>query len=204
MSFKAFNLMPKKDFCRVRGIQDVPDWAHMHNGAPQTGKFPESAHFVMNEKFPQGIKLGDIISNQEGLLLFSEKVVGFLESRKALKNNEVLPVGIVNHKGRREKAAYFVVHQVNRPKCVDEAQSDGFKSPINPDVYQSLKKLVLLESAIDPEVAIVRPAEGPEWPLFRDELAEAFKTEGFTGGIVEFFPLDAFDETARSNIRMGR
>lgn len=204
MTFKAFNLMTTKAFCRLRGIENVPDWAHMHMGAPQSGKWPEDAQFVMNEKFPQGIKLGDVISNQEGLLVCSQKVVGFLESQKALKNNEVLPVGIVNHKGRREKEPYFVVHQINRPKCVDHAKSEGSKSHINPEVYQSLKKVVLVESALDPEVAIFRAHECPEDVLVRSDLADKILAEGFTGGLLEFFPLDAFDENSRSDIRMGR
>jgi hypothetical protein len=203
MTFKAFNLLPGKAFCRLRGIQNVSAWAHMHMGQPQAGKFPDDAHFVMNEKFPKGIKLGDVILNQEGLLVCSQKLVSFLEAHKALKNNEVLPVGLVNHKGRREKDAYFVVHQINRPKCVDHAKSDGVKSPINPDVYQELRKIVLIDEAIDPEVAIFRPAECPEAPLFRSDLADKILAEGFTGGLLEFFPLDAFDENSRSKIRMG-
>lgn len=202
MTFKAISLFGAKGVCSLDTIQNVPEWAEMHHGEPQEGKFPEEAHFVMNPRHPKDIKLADALDNKDGLLVFSEKLVDFLKKHKALKNNEVLPVGIVNHKGRREKARYFVVHQIERPKCVDGGKTKGVKSPLLPDKYQFLDKLVLNEKKIDPAIAIFRPDEAPTATLFRSDLADKILAAEFTGGI-EFFPLDAFDDDARFEIRMG-
>lgn len=156
----------------------------------------------MPSSFPKDIKLADALDNTDGFLVFSEKLVDFLSSQLALKSNEVLEVGIVNHKGRREQAKYFIVHQISRPKCVDEQKTVGTKSHINPAEYQFLESLVLVEDRLDPEVAIFRAAEYSDEAIFRAALAEKILAAGFTGGI-EFFGLDAFDDDERFRIRMG-
>jgi hypothetical protein len=203
MTYKAMKLYPGKGICHLEGIKHVPRWAHMQNGEPQSGKFPPEAEFNMNPEFPKDIKLADALVNLESLLVFSEKLVDFLNAQRALKNNEVLPVTIVNHKKRKEKARYFVVHQINRPKCVDEKQTVGLKSTIEKSQYQHMNKLVLLPGTVDPEVCIFRAAEYPNEALFRADLADKITAGGFTGGI-EFFELDQFDDNARFQVMMAR
>lgn len=193
MSFMGFTLLQPKGICRLNVLLSVPDSEDMYTGAARTGRFPADAHFEMNEDFPKDIKLADALGNKDTFLVVSERLADFLASAKALKNNELLEVGIVNHKGRREKAKYFIVHQIKRPSCVDKKKTVGTVSNIDRTQYQFVDELVLDESRIDPKVAILRAAEYPDVPLFRRDLAEQIEGAGFTGGI-SFLELDQFNE----------
>src|SRR5690349_8700181 len=104
-------IVTPKGVCRLGAIKKVPAWADLHNNVPQAGKFPEDAAFHMNPDFPKDIKLADVLYNNNSLLVASEKLKDFLSKEKLLAHNEVHPVAIVNHKGRKESAPYFIIHQ---------------------------------------------------------------------------------------------
>jgi hypothetical protein len=193
MDYRIFNLLVPKGICWLGAIRGVPDWAKVHRGDSQAGRFPDDAYYEMSPNHPKDIKLADALWNTNGFLVISERLLDFLSGEKALKNNEVFDVAIVNHKGRRERAKYFIVHQVNRPTCADKKKSVGVWSAIDSSTYASLEKLVLVNDAIDPEAVIFRPAEFSERALFRSDLAEKVLAGAFTGGI-EFFNLDQFNE----------
>ena len=181
-----------KGVCRLLTIDNVPNAHHIQAGRSQQGKFPNDACFKMNPDFPKDVKLADVLRNQNRFLVVSERFKGLLVSSDALKKNEVYEVGIVNHKGRTEKSKYFLIHQIEFPRCADEAQCIGEKSPLDPVEYGVLSKLVLDERKIDPELAIFRPAEYTERPFFRRDVVAKIVAAGLTG--MEFCELDEFDE----------
>jgi hypothetical protein len=168
--------------CKLGVLQGVPDNEEMTFGASRAGNFPDDASFVMDKKFPKDIKLADVLENLDHALVVSERLKSFLEGIPgALKNNEVYSVAIVNHKGRTEKAAYFLLHQVNRPAAVDTKKTAGTKSKIMPDTYSDIEKLVLNEKKLDPEAQIFRLHEIPSKVFVRGELASKLTEKGFTG-----------------------
>src|SRR4051812_16083058 len=176
--------------CNLGAIENVPNWARMMAGAPQTGQFPAEAQFKMDPDRPKDVKLADVLENMTSFLVVSERMKDFFVKENALKNNEVFEVGILNHKGRREQAKYFLIHQINRPKCVDEAQTVGTKSALTPDEYQALSKLVLDDSKIDPEVAIFRPAEYRKRIFFKRDLVDKIVKSGMTG--LKFYEIESY------------
>ena len=176
--------------CNLGAIQNVPDWARMMQGAPQTGQFPADAQFQMDPDRPKDVKLADVIGNMNSFLVVSERLKDLFVTWNALKQNEVFEVGILNHKGRLEKAKYFLIHQIDLPKCTDEAQSVGQKSPLDPSQYLVLTKLVLDESKIDPERAIFRPAEYKDRPFFRRDIVDKILAAGTTG--LKFYEVDGY------------
>ena len=119
----------------------------------------------------------------------SERFVDLL-SPEDLKQNEVFEIAVLNHKGRREKEKYFLIHQVNHPQCVDEKASIGVKSALRPVEYTDARKLVLDEGKIDPRLAIFRAMEYTDKPFFRRDLAKRVVDAGMTG--VEFHELEGF------------
>jgi len=93
----------------------------------------------------------------------------------------VLPVKIINHRGRTEKAPYYVINQLNHPPCLDEKKSKGSRSPINPAIFQFMKKMVLDPALIPAELMLFRPAQYRRYPLVRADLAEALGKLELTG-----------------------
>ncbi|MDP1861339.1 MAG: hypothetical protein Q8K82_21875 [Gemmatimonadaceae bacterium] len=192
MNYVISEAVPPRGVCRLDIIQNVPEAARLQKGTRQLGRFPADAYFRMSENFPKDIKLADALSNANNLLVASERLVELLNSCEALERNDVYEVGILNHKARREKAKYFVVHQYGFPKCVDEKKTVGKKSRVNPDEYIALDKLVLNESKIDSNLALFRPLEYNQRPFFRRDVAEKIAAANITG--IEFFEIDEYDD----------
>jgi len=185
-------IVSPKGVCHLSDIENVDDWARMHQNEPQAGRFPENASFKMSSDFPKDVKLADALANVDGFLVVSERFANFLADQKALAHNEVHPVGIVNHKGRREQAKYFIIHQIDDPKCVDESKTVGKKSTLMPDQFSTLKTLALDAKRIDGTYVIFRPAEYKLRVFFRSDLAEKIESAGFTG--IEFFDLEDYSD----------
>ena len=173
--------------CRLENLDNVEDWAEMQNGVRQKA-FAADACFQMSDDFPKDVKLVDVLFNTNRFLLGSESFVELLRKLKALEQNDIHQVAIVNHKGRREKAPYFIVHQYNYPKCVDRRSTVGVPSKIDPEEYIALTTLVLDESRIDPKLAIFRPREWNKRPFFRRDVSEKITAAGVTG--LEFTEID--------------
>jgi|SRR5580658_3303840 hypothetical protein len=171
-------------------LDNVPDSAYLHIGRAQAGTFPDDACFKMDPDFPKNVKLADVLSNLDRLLVVSERLKDLLSAADALKQNEVYEVGVFNHKGRREKAKYFLIHQINFPPCADRSQTLGEEEPLAPDQYAILTKLVLDDAKIDPALAIFRAAEYPARPFFRRDIVAKIKAANVTG--IEFFELNGF------------
>jgi hypothetical protein len=190
MNYMISRVTLPKGICNLGAIKNVPGWARMMNGASQIGQFPEEAQFQMDPDRPKDVKLADVLENMNSFLIVSERLKDLFVTWNALKKCEVLPVGILNHKGRLEKAHYFIIHQVDHPQCVDEGQSIGEKSPLDPSEYISVTKLVFDESKIDPELAILRPLEYRNRAFFRRDIVDKILTTGITG--LKFYEVESY------------
>ena len=165
---------PPQGACRLRTIKNVPNDHRFSIGASFSKDFPADALFRMNDSFPNDTRLVDSLRNLSALLVVSERFKNALEAIPgALVQNEVLPVAIVNHRGRKEKAPYFIIHQLARPECLDEAKTKGTRSKIAPAQFQFLKKMVLDVRRIPPSLMLFRAAQYPQLPLVRRDVAES-------------------------------
>jgi hypothetical protein len=183
MKYLILKTKPGNGFCRVRTIKNVPREHRLSTGESCVAGFPEDALFKMNDSFPKDIRLADSISNLNSLLVVSERFKAALESVPgALLQNEVLPVKIVNHRGRTEKAPYFIIHSLSHPPCIDEAKSKGERSSIDPSQYQFMKKMVIDPSRVVPkELMLFRAAQYPALALVRSDLADDLRKRELTG-----------------------
>jgi hypothetical protein len=165
---------PCEGACRLRTIKHVPNDHRFSIGASFRENFPADALFKMNDSFPNDVRLVDSLHNLSALLVVSERFKNALEAIPgALVQNEVLPVAIVNHRGRKEKAPYFIIHQLAQPACLDEAKTKGTRSRIAPAQFQFLKKMVLDPERIPTDLMLFRAAQYPQLPLVRSDLAES-------------------------------
>ncbi len=180
MNYVLLSYDPGRGATRLNALQGVEDDYELLRGISRAQGFPGDAYFKMHPAFPDKLLLEDVVRNINKVLVVSERLRGFLEE-KAGRNNEFLPVTIVNHKGRKEKEPYFIAHQVGLQDCIDLDQSEYERNDIDPNIFASLDKLVLDEKRIDPEVSLFRMAGYPFVPVFRRDLAEAITAQGFTG-----------------------
>ncbi len=180
MNYVSLHYRPGRGAARLGTLLGVDDDYELLRGIPRAAGFPGDARFEMHRNFPDRLLLEDVVQNGKKLLVVSERLRGFLQE-KAARNNEFLPVTIINHKKRKEKDPYFIAHQVTLQDCIDLDQSEYERNDIDPDLFASLDRLVLDEARIDPDVTLFRMAGYPFVPIFRRDLAEALAAQGFTG-----------------------
>lgn len=181
-----------KGACRLRTIKNVPNDHRFSIGASFGEDFPADALFKMNDSFPNDIRLVDSLHNHSSLLVVSERFKNALEAIPgALVQNEVLPVAIVDHRGRKEEPRYFIVHQLARPECLDEKKTKGTRSKIAPAQFQFLTKMVLDAPSIPPSVMLFRAAQYPQVPLLRIDVAESLARLDLVG--VEFCEIASYE-----------
>lgn len=174
---------PGRYASRLKALQSVEDDYELHQGISRAQMWPSDAHFEMNEAYPDRLQLEDVVFNRNNVLVISEKLRAFLEA-DVLKNNEALPVRLINHKGRTVDEPFFILHQLELQDCIDLAESEVRRNPLDTDSFMSVKKLVIDEGKVDPEVRLFRMARYPALPLFRRDLADDIQESGFTG--IEF------------------
>ncbi len=168
--------------CHLKDLEGVPDDFELAFGVPRVQGFPVDAYFRMSADFPKAGALTDALANTGHYFVASARLRAFLASVPgALFQNEILPVRIINHKGRVEKSEYAIIHQVHHPKCLDMKQCIGTRHAINPSHFQFMDKIVLDEQRIDPRLMLFRPEEyGTELFIHRG-LATKLQAEKFTG-----------------------
>jgi hypothetical protein len=192
MNYMLVEIKASNGACHLRSIENVEKEYQLLNGVSRVANFPPDACFRMNDDFPKDIGLTDALHNQSRLVVASERLKTFLEAFPgALVQNETLPVVILNHKGRREKAQYAVVNQLNHPACLDEKACVGTKSKLKPAVFQVIKKMALDPARIPPDRMLFRAAEYPQATLIRRDLAEKLAAESFTG--ITFHEIEGYE-----------
>jgi hypothetical protein len=174
LSYLILQTIVPEGVCRLRTVRNVPRDQRLYTGESCLPGFPEDAMFKMNETFPKDIALADVLRNQSLKLVVSTRFKEALESiQGALTKNEALPVQIINHKGRPEKAPYFIIHQLDLPECLDEKKSKGTRLPIDTTQFQFLTKMVLDPARIPADRMLFRPLQYRDLPIVRSDLAEA-------------------------------
>lgn len=165
-------------------LQEVEDDFELLKGISRADNFPSDAYFQFSPDFPRDLLLEDFIKNENKVLVASQRAREVIESHAA-KNNEFLPVTIVDHKGREVPEPYFIVHQIVLQPCIDEGASEFEENAIDPERIYYMDRLVLDESRVDPEVALFRMARFAKVPVFRRDLAERIQAAALTGIVFE-------------------
>lgn len=166
--------------CSVVELMNVPRVFALKKGEPRGTAFPSDAAFRMDPDAKRDTLLVDNIPNVEVMLLCSERLKQFIESRQP-PAIEYLPVTVQDHKKRPVPQAHFVVLPLDPPDCIDLASSVVKRSMVDPTALMSVKKLVLDESKIPSDRLIVKPKGYPLATFFRRDLAAEIDAQGFTG-----------------------
>jgi len=180
MNYLYGKITPGTSACRVNTLQGVENDYELHKGISRIDDWPLEAFFEMNNNFPDNVMLEDFVFNINNVLVVSERVLTIFLPQH-LKNNEMLPIKIKNHKGRIVKEQYYILHQLVLQDCIDIERSIVRINKINPERFSSVKKLVIKEDQIDPEVFIFRMNRFPSLPIFKRDIAEKIKQNKFSG-----------------------
>ncbi|MBL0696457.1 hypothetical protein JJE73_22695 [Comamonas sp. JC664] len=152
----------------------------LFDGISRTSDSSADAYFEMDEDFPDDIRTEDFIVELTSLLVISERTRQALDAT-GMKNNEFLPVTILNHKGRKEKGPFHILHQVMLQDCIDFEKTVCERNALDPDLLSSISQLALDERRIDPTVSLFRMKHFPYAPMFREDLVEKIRAAGLTG-----------------------
>lgn len=180
MNYLYWKTKAGRNICRLEALQNVEKDFQLRRGISRINDFPNDACYHMSKNFKTYIKLQDSLKNIGGLLVVSNMLKDFLE-RENLKNNEFLLITIFNHKGRAIKETYWILHQVELQDCIDRDKSQYEIHDLDPGFLSFVRKLVLDETKIDPEVTLFRLKSYPNLVIIRKDLAEKITKAGFTG-----------------------
>jgi hypothetical protein len=109
-------------------------------GAPLADRYAGPADYAMDADYPDRRTLYDVQPNSLGLLIASD---GFARALPPDPNLELLPIRILDHRGKVVGASYWIVHPLGFVDCIDAAASDVDADPLDPQSLGSVRKLAL-------------------------------------------------------------
>ena len=175
-----------KGVCSLEILLGVDDPEELDQGFSRKKGWPDDARFEMDPNAPKDMKLEDFLQNGSSFCVVSTRFKELVEKEKPPRV-EYLPVSIINHKGRKEKAQYWILHSTPMVKnAIDLKKTKAKRNNINPDVFSSVSNLTLDKKKIPPDLQLFRLEEFSLIALFRSDLAEKIQDAGMTG--IEFLP----------------
>lgn len=149
MSSKYF-VLDSKNVANAVSLADLAgfddDW-ELVEGEPLVDSFPDNVTLKMNPDLPNDTVLVDNLINPFRIIVGSATFKSVLEEQK-LEKLEFLPITILDHKKRKIKEKYFILHPIEPVHCIDFDKSVVTWSKIQDDAINSVEKLVLDESKI--------------------------------------------------------
>jgi hypothetical protein len=164
--------------CKLTSLDNVDDDFELNEGMARSQGWPADARSEMNPRFPKDIGLADSLYGT-GFVVVSVATRAILES-SGVRNTEYLPIQLINHKGRAESAAYFIVNPLTVVDCIDQAASVVEFNAVDTEMISSCTQLVLNEAVISPEEVLFRPKHWTRLLLIRRSLAEKIEKAGLT------------------------
>jgi hypothetical protein len=180
MNYVIGNVQRGPRSCVLTSLQGVEDDYELRKGISRAEGFPPDAYFRMDPDFPKSLQLEDFLLNENSLLVVSERVRTLVEAEK-LKNNELLPVQIKDHKNKRVKESYYILNQLELQDCIDLKESKLVVNDIDPDTFMDVDKLVIDEKRVDRDVKVFRMKRYAVIPVFRRDFAAKVKAANLTG-----------------------
>ena len=110
----------------------------------------------MDSRKPSHTLMVDSVKNTQGVVLVSERMKAFLDLQ-LLTDVEFLPITVLDHKGRKLDASYYIFHPINNVDCLDLDNADPEWDDIDDTVVSSVKVLVIDGSKLPVEKQYFRP-----------------------------------------------
>jgi|KBSMisStaDraftv2_1062788.scaffolds.fasta_scaffold1058961_1 hypothetical protein len=162
-------------FTYLKGIDG--QWAiDIAEGRTLSEEFPSEAYFEMNPERPKDVKLGEQHANLEDMTVIGPRLSEFVRGLGET-SVDLLPVKILDHKGRVASRDFNIVHTARVVDCLDTVASGATWNPIDPEQMIGWETLTLREGDHDfPK--IFRVKHTPNLLFVRQEVAQAIEALG--------------------------
>jgi len=128
-------------FTYLKGVDS--QWAvDIAAGRELPGPFPSDAYFEMNPERPKDVKLGEQHYNLEGMVVVGPRLSEFVRGLGEAAV-QLLPVKILDHKGRVASREFNIVHTAQVVDCLDTAASGAVWNAIDREAMASWDTLQL-------------------------------------------------------------
>lgn len=189
MDYVIWDHSGDETLCSLNNIQNLPDAHELCYGVSKIKNYPSDVYFDMDPELKRAIKLSDALDNRNFIIVASPELVKFFKDHE-LKSVEYLPVTVYNHKKQVASAEYSIVNQVGTQNCIDLEQSKIKWNKINPEQISSVKRLIIDEAKVDPNIHLFRAKHLTSAIFIKRELAEEIERTGFTG--IEFIEINSY------------
>jgi hypothetical protein len=166
--------------CGLSALEGLDDSFRLNNGTPLKATLPADISFSMNPDYPNDIALIDSVFNIDRVIVASKRLQQCINAYSP-PEVEVLPVKIINHKGRVASSEYAIIHPVNPVDCIDRRKSKFEADGLNPDDIESFRKLVIDEKRIPKDRLFFRMKGFWDITLVRHDLAAALTAAKLSG-----------------------
>jgi len=163
-------------FTYLKGVDS--QWAiDIKAGRTLPGPLPADAYFEMNPQRPKDVKLGEQHSNREQMVVIGSRLSDFVRELDE-PSVELLPVKVLDHKGRVASRDFAIVHTAVVVDCLDPAASGAVWNPIDPEQMVSWSTLKL--RAGDHEFPkVFRIKQIPHLIFVNEGVAQGIEALGF-------------------------
>ncbi len=159
-------------FTFLKGVDS--QWAiDIKAGRTLSEPLPSDAYFEMNPERPKDVKLGDQHSNREQMIVVGSRLSEFVQGLGEESVN-LLPVKILDHKGRVASRDFNIVHTDRVIDCLDPKASKAVWNPIDPSQMMSWGNLQLKAGKHDfPKLFRVKHI--PSFIFLREDVAQVIE-----------------------------
>ncbi len=156
MSFRVWRPGRQTDgICKILGVQGIEDSFELDEGVSRLAGWPDDAFCAMDPRYPKDIQLADSLYGA-GVLVISGRAAATLDAETRDNRLELLPIRIVNHKGRSASDGYFIANPLAVCDCIDEPLSAAKRNPIDPESIVLCERLVLRHDNVPAELRVFR------------------------------------------------
>lgn len=152
----------------------------INRGRSIAADFPDDAAFHMDPKRSKNVMLVDNVYNAETFPLVSSAVRDFLVEQE-ISQLELLPVSIIDHRGRTAADDYALVHPCRIVDCIDQEQSEFKWNKLDPTAMAPVSRMVLDPKKLGPDDLLIRPRYVEHLVLVHQNLAERLMSQEFRG-----------------------
>ncbi len=190
MDYRVWQANSPDLYCVLGYLENVEAPHQLKRGLSRSNDFPGDACFRMRADRPKAKKLADNIDNLDSMVVVSDRLKRFVES-KSPPMTEFLPVSIIDHKNKMARSDYYIVNPCMVQDCIDvKASADLEWNEIDSEMICGCTSLVLDRDRIDSAFTLFRPKHLPMIVLIGSELSEAIEDAEFSGPY--FFECEEF------------
>lgn len=151
--------------------------------------WPDKVEFQLSDGAELGLskraaqrmaQIPDYVENSKNWHICSSALATVIADA-AGRDVELLPVAILDHKGRPTKRDYCIVNVLPLIEAVDRSESVFMPSSANPSAIFSFTRLALDQRVLQHEPAIFRLKEEHRTTLVREDVVKALASTGLTG-----------------------